>query len=461
MVLFMPTNWYLKTWFIALLFAASTFTLGISFVIGIILVIAQYKHLADMANKYGSVDEINKFVTDKRREAEGIISQAQSNAEEILNKNSNEVSSIKNAITSLEKQKVQIQKELESLNIELVVESINLSEYENITSEECKNTLEVLRIKQQDFVRQNKALIISSSDSKKTLDNNIKQILRCFNAECERIILNANTKNIDTARSKISKSYDTLNKIFSTDGVSINTAFLEMKLDELNIVYAYYLKKEQEREQQKAIKEQMIEEEKVRREIEREKQKIEKEESQFKNEISKLMGYMQKSTDDIQTQLYVDKIRELEKKLELLEKDKENVLLREQNTRAGFVYVISNIGSFGDDVYKIGMTRRLEPMDRIKELSDASVPFEFDVHAMIFSEDAPALENILHRTFRKKEINKVNSRKEFFRASLLDIKKTVKDNFNATVEFTEFAEAREYRESLRLVSNGSMPEIAI
>lgn len=457
----MPTNWYLKTWFIALLFAASTFTLGISFVIGIILVIAQYKHLADMANKYGSVDEINKFVTDKRREAEGIISQAQSNAEEILNKNSNEVSSIKNAITSLEKQKVQIQKELESLNIELVVESINLSEYENITSEECKNTLEVLRIKQQDFVRQNKALIISSSDSKKTLDNNIKQILRCFNAECERIILNANTKNIDTARSKISKSYDTLNKIFSTDGVSINTAFLEMKLDELNIVYAYYLKKEQEREQQKAIKEQMIEEEKVRREIEREKQKIEKEESQFKNEISKLMGYMQKSTDDIQTQLYVDKIRELEKKLELLEKDKENVLLREQNTRAGFVYVISNIGSFGDDVYKIGMTRRLEPMDRIKELSDASVPFEFDVHAMIFSEDAPALENILHRTFRKKEINKVNSRKEFFRASLLDIKKTVKDNFNATVEFTEFAEAREYRESLRLVSNGSMPEIAI
>src|SRR5699024_8637380 len=135
--------------------------------------------------------------------------------------------------------------------------------------------------------------------------------------------------------------------------------------------------KEQEKEQQKAIKEQMIEEEKVRREIEKQKAKIEKDQTQCTNEINKLMSYMQKSSNDIEKQLYIDKIRELEDKLKDLEKDKATVLEREANARAGFVYVISNVGSFGENIYKIGMTRRLEPMDRIKELSSASVPFEF------------------------------------------------------------------------------------
>ena len=134
----------------------------------------------------------------------------------------------------------------------------------------------------------------------------------------------------------------------------------------------------------------------------------------------------------------------------MIEKDKENVLEREENTRAGFVYVISNIGSFGENIYKIGMTRRLEPMDRIKELGDASVPFEFDVHAMIFSADAPALETTLHNTFRGKEVNKVNLKKEFYKVSLDEIEKVVKENHNATVTFTKVAEAAQYRETLKI-----------
>lgn len=193
----------------------------------------------------------------------------------------------------------------------------------------------------------------------------------------------------------------------------------------------------------------MLEEEKVRREIEREKNRIEKEEHQFRNEVSKLMKYLQKASD-IEKQLYIDKIQELEDKLKLLEKDKENVLQREQNTRAGYVYVISNIGSFGENIYKIGMTRRLEPMDRVKELGNASVPFEFDVHAMIFSEDAPKLENILHETFRENQVNKVNPRKEFYNVPLEKIEEVVKNNYNATVTFTMIAQATQYRESLKL-----------
>ena len=216
------------------------------------------------------------------------------------------------------------------------------------------------------------------------------------------------------------------------------------------MVYAYMIKIEEEKEQKKAIREQMVEEEKVRREIEREKQKIEKEESQFNNEVKKLMSYMQKAKDDIEKQLYIDKIQELEEKLKALATDKENVLAREQNTRAGFVYIISNIGSFGENIYKIGMTRRLEPMDRINELSSASVPFPFDVHALIFSEDAPALETLLHHHFQQNQVNKVNPRKEFFKVDLEEIKKLVLANHNATVKFVDFPDAIEYRETLKL-----------
>ena len=162
------------------------------------------------------------------------------------------------------------------------------------------------------------------------------------------------------------------------------------------------------------------------------------------------MGYMQKAKDDVEKQLYIDKIQELEEKLKALASDKENVLEREQNTRAGFVYIISNIGSFGESIFKIGMTRRLDPMDRISELSSASVPFPFDVHALIFSEDAPALETLLHHHFQKRQVNKVNPRKEFFKVDLEEIKKLVLENHNATVQFVDMPDAAEYRETLRI-----------
>jgi len=306
-----------------------------------------------------------------------------------------------------------------------------------------------LKTKLSEFVKNDKALIINSYGDKKAIRDNSKQILRCFEAESASIIKAVTTKNVDTQRNKLNKSFENLNKLFEVDGVKLTFDFLECKLEELNLTYAYQLKKEQEKEEQKAIREQMLEEEKVRREIEREKAKIEKEEKQFKNEIAKLMDYLQKSSD-IEKQLYIDKIKELEDKLKLVEKDKANVLEREQNTRAGYVYIISNIGSFGENVYKIGMTRRLEPLDRVKELGDASVPFEFDVHAMIFSEDAPTLETTLHNTFKANQVNKVNPRKEFFRVSLPEIEKVVKENHNATVTFTQVAKAEQYRESLRL-----------
>ena len=140
-----------------------------------------------------------------------------------------------------------------------------------------------------------------------------------------------------------------------------------------------------------------------------------------------------------------------EEKIKSLESDKESVLEREANAKAGFVYIISNIGSFGEDIYKIGMTRRLEPMDRIHELSSASVPFEFDVHAMIFSSNAPELEATLHKYFEDKAVNKVNPRKEFYKVSIEQIEEVVKKNYNDTVQFTKIPLATEYRQSTNML----------
>lgn len=146
----------------------------------------------------------------------------------------------------------------------------------------------------------------------------------------------------------------------------------------------------------------------------------------------------------------LDKKEELEKNLEDIEKAIKDVDYREANQRAGYVYIISNIGAFGENVYKIGMTRRLDPQDRVDELGDASVPFNFDVHAMIFSDDAPALENALHKAFEDRKLNMVNQRREFFNVTLDEIKEVVKKNFDKTVEFIDVPDAEQYRVSQKI-----------
>lgn len=390
------------------------------------------------------ISEADAYYNNRMDEAARDYSEKQESAQERLQ-------SLVREINDLEAQLAELKKEEDIISSETAVKSVQVGDYDNLRSDEVKNKLTMLRGAQDESVRDGSAvLIVGAFQSKREVNTQSKQILRCFNAECSNIIGGVTVKNVDGSRAKIQRSYDALNKIFASDGVQISKSYLASKMEELSLVYAYMVKEEEEKEQRRAIREQMVEEEKVRREIERAKQKIEKEEAQFSNEVKKLMSYMQKAKDDVEKQLYIDKIQELEEKLRALQADKDNVLEREQNTRAGFVYIISNIGSFGERVFKIGMTRRLEPMDRIAELSSASVPFPFDVHAMIFSEDAPGLETILHQHFDSDRVNKVNPRKEFFRVDLDEIKKVVLENHNATVKFVDIPDATEYRETLRM-----------
>lgn len=448
-------KWYLQTWFIALMFSLWFF--WIPLVIGIVLLFMQRKELNRLNNSYGSYDElqskISSLYAEYTKKEEMIKAEFSKKEEDLQDSFSEKEALFDKKLSNLQKQQMAITSELSDLESEVLIAHYNFSDYDGLASEECKNKIALIKQQEKDFLKSGDALYITSDGKKKEINDNCKQILRCFNAECDNILFNLSVKNIDSMRNKIAKSFESLNKIFSVDGIAMNSKLLEMKLDELNLSYTFELKREQEKEQQKAIKEQMIEEEKIRREIERKKQKIEKDETQFNNEITKLISYMQKTQSDIEKQLYVDKIKELESKLSELEKEKENVLEREANALAGFVYVISNIGSFGNDIYKIGMTRRLEPMDRIKELSSASVPFEFDVHAMIFSNNAPELENTLHQHFEKQSVNRVNLRKEFFHVSLDEIETFVKNNFNNTVEFIRIPAASEYRQTLAILES--------
>lgn len=144
-------------------------------------------------------------------------------------------------------------------------------------------------------------------------------------------------------------------------------------------------------------------------------------------------------------------IAQLEQNLKDAHEAKERAISRAQETKSGHVYIISNLGSFGENVYKIGMTRRLEPMDRVKELGDASVPFTFDLHAMIFSENAPELENLLHKEFDDRRINKVNYRKEYFKVTLDEIEQVIKDKYEKEVDFIKVSEAQQFRETQSII----------
>ncbi|MCZ1884132.1 DUF4041 domain-containing protein, partial [Enterococcus faecium] len=372
--------------------------------------------------------------------------------EETLSDLNKQITMLKNDIILLKKEKEDLNDEINQKydeTLKNVYSSLIVSNIEETSSSEIKNKLSLLKLKEKEYIIDD-AVSVPLILNKREKNNLKKKMLIPFDSEVKGLLNKLTISNIDSTREKIIKIFDKINNLFKNDNAELRKGLLEFKLQELELHYSYLVKITEEKEQQKAIKEQMIEEEKVRREIDREKKRIDKEQRQFNSEISKLIAYMQKANADVEKELYANKIQELEEKLKELEVIRENVLQRELNTRAGYVYVISNIGSFGEDIYKIGMTRRLEPMDRIKELSSASVPFEFDVHAMIFSEDAPSLETKLHNHFRKQEVNKINQRKEFFKVSLDEIEKVVLENYNGTVTFTKLAKAEQYRRSLEL-----------
>lgn len=287
----------------------------------------------------------------------------------------------------------------------------------------------------------------SASKGQKMINDTQKLLLRAFNVECDELISKVRYTNFEASLNRIYKSAEAISKLGIIMSISITQQYLSAKVKELRLAFEYQLKKQQEKEEQRSARAEQREQARIQKELEERRRKVEKEQTHYQTAYEKITAQLLAHPDD--TNLLSRK-EEMERTLSDINKALNDIDYRQANMKAGYVYVISNIGSFGRDVYKIGMTRRLEPQDRVDELGDASVPFNFDVHAMIFSDDAPALEAALHRAFEDKKVNMVNHRREFFHVTLNEIKKVIKENFDKTVEFTDTPDAEQYRISLKM-----------
>jgi len=288
----------------------------------------------------------------------------------------------------------------------------------------------------------------------------IEFVLDAFNGKTDTVLADVRHDNFGTLQQKIRDAFALVNhngRAFRD--ARIHPEYLDARLDELRWAVVVNELKVKEREQQRQIKERIREEERAQREIEKAIKEAEKEQDTLRKAMDKARRDVEKSTDEERAR-YEQKLRELTDRLHIAEEKNQRAISLAQQTKSGHVYVISNVGSFGEHVYKIGMTRRFEPLDRVRELGDASVPFEFDVHAMIPSLDAPALERALHQKFVRNQVNKVNPRKEFFRVSLPDVRTEI-ERLGTEVTWTLTAQARELRETQaveRAMANKTLDE---
>jgi len=322
------------------------------------------------------------------------------------------------------------------------------------TSEEYKRQLEAVREEERQVIRGGRAASSpvqwrvgeSRREGERMVKQTAKLMLRAFNGECDAAVATVTWNNIRTMEERIRKSYEAVNRLGSVLQMSITEGYLRLKLDELRLTHEYEDKQHQEKEEQRRIREELREEEKAQRELERAREDAEREESRSARALERARAEAAQASGQ-QLEVLKERIQALEAQLTEAQRQKERAISQAQLTKSGYVYVISNIGSFGESVLKIGMTRRLEPMDRVRELGDASVPFPFDVHAMLYSENAPALEGALHALLEDRQVNMVNPRKEFYRANLEELKALARER-NIDVELTMLAEARQFRETL-------------
>ena len=327
--------------------------------------------------------------------------------------------------------------------------------YSFVSSDLYKTALNRIRTNQKEMIKNDTAIFGSKTwtvDGSKSKGNKMikdmkKLFLRAFNSDCEDVITRVKYNNYEMSLKKIRQSAESIQKLGIMMSLYIAPNYINSKIEELTLAFEYQQKKQEEKDAQKAARAEMREAAKLQKEIEAQRKKIEKEQTHYQTAYEKLLKRLESSPDDADL---IQKKAELETQLQDIDKAMKDIDYREANQRAGYVYIISNIGAFGENVYKIGMTRRLDPQDRIDELGDASVPFNFDVHAMIFSDDAPALETALHKAFEDRKLNMVNTRREFFNVTLDEIKEVVKKNFDKTVEFIDVPDAEQYRISQKI-----------
>ena len=405
-------------------------------------------------------DDLNRIINDKEQFVERIRKEALQDVAEEENKINDRIRNARLKLSELDKDIENRKSQVIELDETTLLQSFALYEpkYDFVNSEQYKNKLDEIRQYQKEMIKNDVAadgdmdwtVNGSASEGRKMVKDTQKLLLRAFNGECEYVIGKVKYNNFESSEKRISSAYTAISKLGRTMQIKISREYYELKIEELRLALEYQQMKQQEKERQRELREQEREEAALRKEIEEARKKILKEQTHYVNALKTTLEQLKAAKEESERQALLDKVNELETHMAEIDKNLKDVDYREANQRAGYVYIISNIGSFGEDIYKIGMTRRLDPMERINELGGASVPFNFDVHAMIFSDDAPKLEAALHRAFETKKVNMINTRREFFRVSLDEIKKVVKANYDNSVDFIETADAEQYRESQKM-----------
>lgn len=412
---------------------------------------AEIEHLRSLINLVGE-DKITQINS---------VQLKLSSSEAELNLINDKLSESRKYLDELHKAISSKKQQLISLDDELLVQEFGLytPRFSFSSSTDFKEALAYIRNKQKELIKDSKAakgnlnwtVNGSSSKGQKMIRDMQKLILRAFNSECDDLVQKVKYTNFDASLKKMYSIAESISKLGeSSTGIRITGEYIDAKAKELRLAFEYQLKKQEEKEEQRRIRTELREAAKLQKELDEQRKKIEKEQTHYLRALTDLNKQLASNPEN--TDL-MEKKNSLTATLSDIDKKLENIDYREANQRAGYVYVISNIGAFGEDVYKIGMTRRLDPQERVDELGDASVPFNFDVHAMIFSDDAPSLEAALHKAFEDRKLNMVNTRREFFNVTLDEIKEVVKKNFDKTVEFIDVPDAEQYRISQKLRRN--------
>jgi len=415
----------------------------------------EIRQLKSQLERYKPITDIEAEVENKKKNLEQLIAQKQSEiktVEDNFNKLSSDYQAALETYTKLRKEISLFENKLDLIEFgvyEPIYDFEKSDEYRAEQNRVIELQKEMISSEKAAICRTNWTIDGSEAKGRASTKRYIKLTLRAFNGECESLISKVKWNNVNQMRERIKKSFETINKIGESQTVSIQPGYLDLKIKELNLEYEYQLKKQKEKEELRAAQEAMREEEKARREFEQAQKEAEKEETNYQKALEKARKEIEQATGDKHDKLQAQ-IEKLEQELKEAQEKKERAISMAQQTKRGHVYVISNIGSFGEQVFKIGMTRRLEPEDRVKELGDASVPFQFDIHAMIYSEDAPTLENELHKSFTNNKVNMLNYRKEFFNVTIDEIEQKVRE-IGIDAEFQKIPEAMEYRETIAIL----------
>ena len=435
--------------------------------IGDMFRVSEYKERAEAGER--RISELESEIAGLRAQMTPEMSDAALAKKRIdeLNKEANDLGARVRSLNAAVSELAKTQKEKEALLVtfddEILVQDFGLyrPRFDFSESSQFKDRLSECRARQREEIKRfNKAASDSNwtvngskAEGRKMVRETSRLLMTAYNGQCDEIVRKVKTTNVQKSIDQIRKSAESINRLGRTLGISVPSRYVEMKVEEVQLAYEFAQKKEEEKEALREAREREREAKKLAQEIAQERKRLDKERKQYQTAYDDVMKRLEKAGGE-EAQELEKKAEELREKLADVERATQDVDYREANQKAGYVYVISNVGSFGEGVYKIGMTRRLDPMERVSELSDASVPFNFDVHALIFCDDAPALEAALHRAFETKKVNLVNQRREFFRVSLEEIEDVVKRNYDKTVEFHETPDADQFRVSEKMSEKG-------